>query len=88
LDSNPDIRESRLAGWAKIPNVLTPYDEWPKWLQYLVIIPHGHAYFALWLWWPKRTRAGIASESSLRMTSSEPPMRRMGLHLARITALA
>jgi hypothetical protein len=34
--------------------MLPLYDGWPKWLQYLVVVPHGLlGWAATWLWWPK-----------------------------------
>jgi phosphoglycerol transferase MdoB-like AlkP superfamily enzyme len=34
--------------------VITPFSEWPKWLQVLVIVPHGLlGFIATWFWWPK-----------------------------------
>jgi len=33
---------------------ITPFREWPLWLQYVVLVPHALAGFlAFWLWWPK-----------------------------------
>jgi CHASE2 domain-containing sensor protein len=34
--------------------VIEQFSDWPKWVQYLVLIPHGILGFvATWLWWPK-----------------------------------
>jgi hypothetical protein len=36
---------------------MTKFSEWPSWLQYLVLVPHGIlAAVACWLWWPKSDR--------------------------------
>ena len=33
---------------------ITKFDDWPYWLQVMVIAPHALLIaFALWLWWPK-----------------------------------
>jgi hypothetical protein len=33
---------------------MTKFSDWPTWLQYLVVLPHGAlAAVAFWLWWPK-----------------------------------
>jgi hypothetical protein len=33
---------------------MTKFSDWPTWLQYLVLAPHGAlAAIACWLWWPK-----------------------------------
>jgi len=33
---------------------MTPFSQWPVWLQYVVLVPHGLlASFSFWLWWPK-----------------------------------
>jgi hypothetical protein len=34
--------------------VITPFSEWPNWLQVLVVVPNGLlGFFATWFWWPK-----------------------------------
>jgi hypothetical protein len=33
---------------------MSPFSQWPLWLQYAVMVPHGLlAGFAVWIWWPK-----------------------------------
>jgi len=33
--------------------------DWPTWLQWLVIVPHGLLGFLMfWLWWPKEGSRG------------------------------
>ena len=37
---------------------VTPFSEWPQWLQILIFLPHGLlASFMCWLWWPKSDRS-------------------------------
>ena len=37
--------------------MITPYSEWPTWLQALVLTPHALLLgFATWIWWPKSNR--------------------------------
>jgi hypothetical protein len=36
---------------------MTKIDQWPMWLQVLVVVPHAVlATVLLWLWWPKSDR--------------------------------
>ncbi len=37
---------------------MTKMEQWPMWLQALVVVPHAIFFFAaMWFWWPK-SRAG------------------------------
>jgi hypothetical protein len=37
--------------------MITPYSDWPHWLQLVVVIPNGLlAGFMMWVWWPKSNR--------------------------------
>ena len=37
--------------------MITPYSEWPRWIQILVVAPNGLlGGFACWLWWPSGDR--------------------------------
>ena len=37
--------------------MITPYSEWPRWLQILVLAPNGLLLgIACWIWWPKTDR--------------------------------
>jgi hypothetical protein len=34
--------------------MITPFADWPRWLQILVVTPNGFlAWFAFYFWWPK-----------------------------------
>lgn len=33
---------------------MTKIDQWPMWLQVVVIVPHAILFFAaMWFWWPR-----------------------------------
>lgn len=37
--------------------MITPYSDWPKWLQILVVAPNALLLgFCTWMWWPKSDR--------------------------------
>lgn len=36
---------------------MKPFGEWPTWLQFVILFPHGLlGFFATWFWWPKTSR--------------------------------
>jgi hypothetical protein len=38
--------------------MVTPFAQWPQWLQTLILVPHGLlGWVMLWLWWPKNDRS-------------------------------
>ena len=43
--------------FSRIVGVITPYSEWPTWLQIVVLGPNGLLLaFTTWIWWPKSNR--------------------------------
>src|ERR1700760_4899491 len=48
----------QIVGFALYPDrrtlMITPYANWPGWVQTLVVAPHAIlGWVATWLWWPK-----------------------------------
>jgi len=46
--------------------VITPYADWPRWLQVAVMLPNCVLfYFAMYVWWPKTEREWRKLEMAL-----------------------
>lgn len=44
-------------GGALITTIVTPYSDWPGWLQFLILVPNVVlAGYACWFWLPKSDR--------------------------------
>lgn len=54
MDAGPTVLSALLDRALILIRRMTKFADWPTWLQYAVLAPHGIlAAVACWLWWPK-----------------------------------
>lgn len=55
-----------LAFKTRMGRVITPYADWPRWLQVAVMLPNCVlSYFVMFRWWPKTKREWRRTEIAL-----------------------